>query len=68
MEQAGVTRLWGLADFKAAATFKIPVHTAAALIFDGDSKPVIFISGMDRIIKRILPLDSVTESFEARPP
>ena len=64
VEQAGVTALWGLADFKAAATFKIPAHTAAALIFDGDSKPVIFISGMDRIIKRILPLDSVTESFD----
>ncbi len=64
VEQAGVTRLWGVEDFKAAATFKIPAHIAAALIFDNDSKPVIFISGMDRMVKRILPLDSSTETFE----
>jgi WD40 repeat protein/serine/threonine protein kinase len=64
VEQAGVTRLWGVADFKAAATFKIPAHIAAALVFDSDGKPVIFISGMDRMVKRILPLDSTTESFE----
>jgi WD40 repeat protein/serine/threonine protein kinase len=64
VEQAGVTRLWGAEDFKAAATFKIPAHSAAALAFDGDSKPIVFISGMDRIVKKILPLDSVTETFE----
>ncbi|MGB6067098.1 MAG: protein kinase [Desulfomonilaceae bacterium] len=64
VEQTGVMRLWEVGRFKATATFKIPAHASAAISFNRDSKPVVFISGLDRTVKRILPLDAATTTFE----
>ncbi len=64
VEQTGVMRSWEVEHVKAVATFKIPAHTSAAITFDGNSKPVVFISGLDRTVKRILPLDAGTRAFE----
>jgi len=64
IEAKGVARLWDVQGFKAAATFKIPAHTAAALVSGDVSRPDIIVSGMDRIVKRVRPADSDVAAFE----
>jgi WD40 repeat protein len=64
VEQGGWVRVWKTVDFKAASSFKAPPHTAAALFFDQDSQPVVFVAGMDRIVRRITPADPHPFLFE----
>lgn len=63
VEQKGNARLWELSDFK-AVTLKIPPNTAAAVGYENQTKPVIFLSGLDRTIKKISVLDSDSQTFE----
>jgi WD40 repeat protein len=63
-DQKGSARLWDANDFKAIATFKVPVHSAAAIYFDDESRPGLFLACMDRTVKKIYPIDSVAQTFE----
>jgi WD40 repeat protein/serine/threonine protein kinase len=63
-DQKGSVRLWGADDFKAVGSFKIPVHSAAAIFFDEESGPGLFLAGMDRTAKKVYPIDSAAVSFE----
>lgn len=63
-DQKGSVRLWGAEDFKAVAGHKIPVHSAAAIYFDDESRPGLFLAGMDRTAKRVYPLDRAPLTFE----
>ncbi|MBI5248597.1 MAG: protein kinase, partial [Desulfomonile tiedjei] len=63
VEQKGNARLWSSADFK-AVTLKIPPNTAAAVVYENETQPVIFLSGLDRTIKKINALDCSSQSFE----
>jgi WD40 repeat protein/serine/threonine protein kinase len=63
VEQKGSSRLWDVSDFK-AVTLKVPPNTAAAVVYENEEAPVIFLSGLDRTIKKINALDSTSETFE----
>jgi WD40 repeat protein len=63
-EQKGGARLWSATDLKSVAAFKIPVHSAAAVFFDNESKPGLFIACMDRTVKKIYPMDSGARTFD----
>ena len=58
VEEKGTVRMWTAADLRAAGVYKIPTHTAAAMIFDSQSRPMIFIAGLDRVVKRVDPLNA----------
>jgi WD40 repeat protein len=64
VENRGLVRVWDAKDFKVVSSFKIPTHAAAAIVFEGPSKPVIFFGGLDRVVKRIRPGEPEAESFE----
>ena len=64
VEGKGVVRLWEVAKFKAEATFKIPAHTAAAVVSWDVANPEIIISGLDRVVKKVRAGDSDIQLFE----
>ena len=64
VEEKGVVRLWATDGFKAAASYKIPVHSAADLIFDRKGRPYVVLAGRDRLVKRIRLEDSETLAYE----
>lgn len=64
VEENGAARLWETAQFRGVSTSKIPAHTAAAVVFDNESRPEIFIAGIDRRIKRVSSADATTMAFE----
>jgi WD40 repeat protein/serine/threonine protein kinase len=65
VEERGVVRLWEIEKFKPEAKYKrIPTHTAAAAVFDESSNPVVFVVGMDRIVKRVDPIESEVVPFD----
>jgi WD40 repeat protein len=64
VEEKGWARLWEADYFKAASVFKIPAHTAADVVFVNESQPQVFVSAMDRILRRISLTDSQTLNFE----
>ena len=63
-EDKGIVRVWESPEFKVAATFKVPAHSAAAIAFDKESKPEIFLAGLDRIVKKVRPPDLEAIAFE----
>ncbi len=63
VEQKGNARLWDISDFK-AVTLKIPPNTAAAVAYEKESQPVVFLSGLDRTIKKMNLLDNSSQTFE----
>jgi WD40 repeat protein len=65
VEERGVVREWETEKFKAKTKFKrIPAHMAADLAFDHTGKPLIFIGGMDRLVKRVDPVSGEVTEFE----
>ncbi len=64
VEEKGVVRLWQTDGFKASATYKIPAHTAADLLFDRKTRPYVVLAGRDRIVRRIRLEDSETLTYE----
>lgn len=64
VEQKGSARLWHLKNHKVAGNFKVPSHTAAAIIFDHSARPTVFLAGMDRMVKKVHPGESTQTIFE----
>ncbi len=56
--------MWDTSKFKAASTFKVPLHTAAAVINADPADPDILIAAMDRTLKRIRGQGAHVETFE----
>jgi WD40 repeat protein/serine/threonine protein kinase len=63
LEQKGNARLWDITDFK-AVSLKVPPNTAAAVAYNDDARPTVFLSGLDRSVKKINILDNTSENFE----
>ncbi len=64
VEEKGNVRTWETANLRSAGVHKIPAHTSAAMIFDGGSRPTIFIAGLDRVVKRVTPLDGKVQALD----
>jgi len=64
VEGKGVARLWEVPRFKVEATFKLPPHTAAAVVSQDFGNPEILIAGLDRVLKKIRPVGSEVQLFE----
>ncbi|MFH0822302.1 MAG: hypothetical protein V2B18_06080, partial [Pseudomonadota bacterium] len=64
VEGNGTARLWDTENFKAAATYKVPPHNAADVVFPVDSSPVIFVAARDRVVKRVTPAEGITLAFD----
>jgi WD40 repeat protein len=64
VEDKGVVRVWDSEQFKVAATYKVPSHSAAAIAFDNQSRPEFLLAGMDRTVKKVLPGNAETRAFE----
>jgi WD40 repeat protein/serine/threonine protein kinase len=65
VEERGVVREWSLDQFRPKTKFKrIPAHLAADLIFQSSGKPLVYIGGMDKIVKRVDPSTSDIKEFE----
>jgi WD40 repeat protein/serine/threonine protein kinase len=63
VEQKGAARLWDTSDFK-AQTLQIPPHTVAAVAYDASGRPSIFLTAIDRIIRKVNPLDLSTDTYD----
>lgn len=63
-EEKGAVRVWDTDGFKSASTFKIAPHAAAAVAFDESGRPDIFVTGIDRIVRRIQPATNETVAFD----
>ena len=62
--EKGFVRLWDVDGFKAAARFRIPAHSAAAIVSaDRESLEIVF-SGLDRVVKKIKLPEAETLAFE----
>ncbi len=64
IDQKGVVRVWDASKFKVASTFKVPMHTAAAVINADPADPDILIAAMDRTLKRIRGRGAHVETLE----
>lgn len=62
--EKGFVRLWEVNGFKAAAKFKVPAHSAAAIVSADPEGPEVIFSGLDRIVKRIKFPEADTLAFE----
>lgn len=64
VDQKGMVRIWDTERGKVASTFKVPLHTAAAIIKADPDEPDILIAAMDRTLKHIRGRGSNVETFE----
>jgi len=64
VEEKGAVRLWDTRGFKSASTFKVAPHAAAAAIFDEEGRPELFVTGIDRIVRRIQLTTNDAVAFE----
>ncbi len=64
VEQNGNARFWDISDTKAAQPYKIPAHSVSAAFFDAQGSAGLYLAGMDRILKRLQPIDAPLVNFE----
>ncbi len=67
VERNGWLRVWDIKQLKPSASHRIPRHNVAALVFGPEAEPVVFFSGMDRVLRRFSAADAKVLEFEARP-
>jgi WD40 repeat protein len=64
VDQKGPVRIWDCPQFRVAASFKVPLHSAAAVMSMDPEDPEILVAGMDRSLKRIRPASSGVQVFD----
>lgn len=64
VENRGLVRVWDATDFKVLSSFKTSGHSAAAIVFDNESRPLMFYAALDRTIKRLVLGEGEAESFD----
>ncbi|MBI5569726.1 MAG: protein kinase [Desulfomonile tiedjei] len=64
VEQKGAVRLWDAVHLRAAGSFKVPIHTAAAVVSSDPADLDILVAGMDRMVKRIRLATGQVETFD----
>lgn len=60
----GFARLWETSGFKAEANFRIPSHSAAAIVSAEPDKLDLMIASLDRTVKRVFLQDMNTQVFD----
>jgi len=60
----GAARMWEVAGLRAARSFKLPAHAAAEIISADPDDVDIVLAGMDRLVRRLRPLDQFNQPFE----